>query len=97
MGPLSILPEKIFAKDGDTGINEKVYYSIKLGKSFYFLLDVQAVSYGVCISKENDNEVKCTGRKCLNCVYLHFSVALQAEFQSLWQLFKTIFKTSTCS
>lgn len=32
LGPLSILPEKIFAKDGDTGINEKVYYSIKLVK-----------------------------------------------------------------
>lgn len=82
MGPLSILPEKIFAKDGDTGINEKVYYSIKLGKSFYLLLDVQAVTYDVCPSKEND-EVQYTGRKCLNCVHLHCSAAPQAEFQSL--------------
>ncbi|XP_021248692.1 protocadherin Fat 4-like isoform X2 [Numida meleagris] len=32
LGPLSILPEKIFAKDGDAGINEKVFYSIKLVK-----------------------------------------------------------------
>ncbi|KAM6367546.1 protocadherin Fat 4-like [Alca torda] len=32
MGPLAILPEKILAKDGDTGINEKVFYSIKLVK-----------------------------------------------------------------
>ncbi|KAM6407361.1 protocadherin Fat 4-like [Pluvialis apricaria] len=30
LGPLTILPEKILAKDGDTGINEKVFYSIKL-------------------------------------------------------------------
>ncbi|XP_064304617.1 cadherin EGF LAG seven-pass G-type receptor 2 [Phalacrocorax carbo] len=30
LGPLAILPEKILAKDGDTGINEKVVYSIKL-------------------------------------------------------------------
>ncbi|XP_074673251.1 protocadherin Fat 4-like isoform X1 [Strix aluco] len=29
LGPLAILPEKILAKDGDTGINEKVVYSIK--------------------------------------------------------------------
>ncbi|XP_010132124.1 PREDICTED: protocadherin Fat 4-like [Buceros rhinoceros silvestris] len=29
-GPLTVLPEKILAKDGDTGINEKVLYSIKL-------------------------------------------------------------------
>ncbi|PKU40343.1 protocadherin fat 4-like [Limosa lapponica baueri] len=32
LGPLAILPEKILAKDGDTGINEKVLYSIKLVK-----------------------------------------------------------------
>ncbi|XP_010288229.1 PREDICTED: protocadherin Fat 4-like, partial [Phaethon lepturus] len=31
-GPLAILPEKILAKDGDSGINEKVFYSIKLVK-----------------------------------------------------------------
>ncbi|XP_035752879.1 protein dachsous [Egretta garzetta] len=30
LGPLAILPEEILAKDGDTGINEKVVYSIKL-------------------------------------------------------------------
>ncbi|XP_062467943.1 cadherin-99C-like [Pezoporus occidentalis] len=30
VGPLAIHPEKILAKDGDTGINEKVLYSIKL-------------------------------------------------------------------
>ncbi|XP_064002819.1 protocadherin Fat 4-like [Pogoniulus pusillus] len=30
LGPLSVLPEKIMAKDGDVGINEKVVYSIKL-------------------------------------------------------------------
>ncbi|KAM6084893.1 protocadherin Fat 4-like [Theristicus caerulescens] len=30
LGPLAILPEKILAKDGDIGINEKVVYSIKL-------------------------------------------------------------------
>ncbi|XP_008939523.1 PREDICTED: protocadherin Fat 4-like, partial [Merops nubicus] len=32
LGPLAILPEKILAKDGDRGINEKVLYSIKLVK-----------------------------------------------------------------
>nr|XP_009672244.1 PREDICTED: protocadherin Fat 4-like [Struthio camelus australis] len=30
IGPLAVLPEKILAKDGDTGINEKIFYSIKL-------------------------------------------------------------------
>ncbi|XP_030347049.1 protocadherin Fat 4-like [Strigops habroptila] len=30
VGPLAIHPEKILAKDGDTGIDEKVLYSIKL-------------------------------------------------------------------
>ncbi|OXB76138.1 UNVERIFIED_CONTAM: hypothetical protein H355_005349, partial [Colinus virginianus] len=57
IGPLAILPEKIFARDGDTGINEKVFYSIKLGKSFYFLLEIQAVTYEICSSEENDDEV----------------------------------------
>ncbi|XP_056344157.1 protocadherin Fat 4-like [Oenanthe melanoleuca] len=28
-GPLSVLPEKIWAQDGDKGINEKIIYSIK--------------------------------------------------------------------
>ncbi|KAK2531739.1 Kiaa1841, partial [Columba guinea] len=32
LGPLAILPENILAQDGDTGINEKVVYSIKLVK-----------------------------------------------------------------
>ncbi|XP_010150028.1 PREDICTED: protein dachsous-like, partial [Eurypyga helias] len=32
VGPVAILPENIMAKDGDTGINEKVFYSIKLVK-----------------------------------------------------------------
>ncbi|KAK2523218.1 hypothetical protein Q9966_012281 [Columba livia] len=32
LGPLAVLPENILAQDGDTGINEKVVYSIKLVK-----------------------------------------------------------------
>lgn len=45
------------AKDGDTGINEKVVYSIKLGKSLYFLLGIHTVIYDVCITEENDKKV----------------------------------------
>ncbi|KAI1240359.1 hypothetical protein IHE44_0008776 [Lamprotornis superbus] len=30
VGPLSVLPEKVLAQDGDKGINEKIIYSIKL-------------------------------------------------------------------
>lgn len=37
---MALLPEQIFAADGDLGINEKVFYSIKLGKSFSFHLDI---------------------------------------------------------
>lgn len=40
---MSVLPEKIWAQDGDKGINEKIIYSIKLGKSLYFLLEFDTV------------------------------------------------------
>lgn len=78
MGPLAILPEKILAKDGDTGINEKVVYSIKLGKSFCFLLDIHTIIYDVCVTEENNKEVQCTVR-CLNCIHLYYSAAPWAK------------------
>jgi len=57
LGPLAILPENILAKDGDTGINAKVVYSIKQGKSLCVFLDIHTVIYDVCVTEENNNKV----------------------------------------
>lgn len=50
------------AKDGDVGINEKVVYSIKQGKSFYLLLGIYAVISDVCVTEENEKKVQCVVR-----------------------------------
>lgn len=73
MGPLAILPENILAQDGDTGINEKVIYSLKLGKSLYFLVVIHTVIRDVCITEEN-KEMQYTVR-CPNRMHLHYSAA----------------------
>ncbi|KAM6128007.1 protocadherin Fat 4-like [Pterocles gutturalis] len=58
LGPLAILPEKILAKDGDTGINEKVVYSIKLVKppaysnSFLINADTGVLEVNTAVDRE---------------------------------------------
>ncbi|XP_009578906.1 PREDICTED: protocadherin Fat 4-like, partial [Fulmarus glacialis] len=78
LGPLAILPEKILAEDGDTGINEKVVYSIKL---------VQPLAYSNTFSINADTgvlEVK-TAVDREECPYL--VVGIQATQQD--NIFKT--------
>ncbi|XP_075004052.1 protocadherin Fat 4-like [Calonectris borealis] len=78
LGPLAILPEKILAKDGDTGINEKVVYSIKL---------VEPLAYSNTFSINADTgvlEVK-TAVDREECPYL--VVGIQATQQD--NVFKT--------